>query len=182
MSFEFYVFIFRFSNVFSLNSKSFFKLTSVLSNILLVEAATDNCIYKVDVSRLKFNFKINGCCQFLNIKGSSSILQLQQKQLFCILFFWKLVYLSKSLRNIKVFSTLKVVLPNVFEDWRFLFISLTFGNTLECWGLYFGIGGKISLLFFNLSLLSRSWRITRAFSIPFSKTISGYFFIFQNYS
>ena len=182
MSFEFYIFIFRFSNVFSLNSKSFFKLTSVLSNILLVEAATDNCIYKLDVSLLKFNFKINGCCQFLNIKGSSSILQLQQKQLFCILFFWKLVYLSKSLRNIKVCSTLKVVLPNVFEDWRFLFISLTFGSTLECWGLYFRIGGKISLLFFNLSLLSRSWRITRAFSIPFSITISGYFFIFQNYS
>ena len=35
-------------------------------------------------------------------------------------------------------------MPKVFEVWRFLYISLTFGNTFGLLGLYVDINGKIS--------------------------------------
>ena len=36
----------------------------------------------MEVSRLKFDFKINVWCQFINLKSSPSIIKLQQEQLF----------------------------------------------------------------------------------------------------
>ena len=47
MSFNFYFFIFRLSNVLSVNTKSLFKLSSGLSNIFLTATDADNYIYMV---------------------------------------------------------------------------------------------------------------------------------------
>lgn len=57
---------------------------------------------------------------------------------------------------------------------KFLYISLTFGNTFELLRLYFDRNGKISSLFFNFPL-SCSWGIARAFAIPFSINSVGIF-------
>ena len=59
------------------------------------------------------------------------------------------------------------IFPKVFEVWRFPYISLTFGNAFGLLGLYVDINGKILSFFFSFSLLSCSWGIERAFSIPF---------------
>ena len=47
MSFDFYFFIFKLSNVLSVNTKPLFKVPSGLSNIFLIATAADNYIYKV---------------------------------------------------------------------------------------------------------------------------------------
>ena len=47
MSFDFYFFLFRLSNVLSVDTESLFKLSYGLSNRLLTATATDTCIYEV---------------------------------------------------------------------------------------------------------------------------------------
>ena len=53
----------------SVNAESLFKLSG-LSNIFLIVTAADNYICRLRVPQLKFDFKINGWCQFLNLKSS----------------------------------------------------------------------------------------------------------------
>ena len=57
MSFDFYFFIFRLSNVLSVNTQSPFKLSSDLSNIFLIATAGDNCIYKVGSFAIEIRFQ-----------------------------------------------------------------------------------------------------------------------------
>ena len=47
MSFDFYFFVFRLSNVLSVNTESLFRLSSGLSNIFLIATAAGNYIYQV---------------------------------------------------------------------------------------------------------------------------------------
>ena len=56
MSFDFYFFIFRLSNVLSVNTKSLFKLPSGLSNIFFIATAADNYIYKVGSFAIEMRF------------------------------------------------------------------------------------------------------------------------------
>ena len=44
---DIYFFIFRLSNVLSVNTESLFKMSSGLSNIFLIAIVADNYIYKV---------------------------------------------------------------------------------------------------------------------------------------
>ena len=50
-------FLFRLSNVLSVNTKSFFKLSSGLSNIFLIATAADNHIYKVGSFAIEIRFQ-----------------------------------------------------------------------------------------------------------------------------
>ena len=47
MSFDFNFFIFRLSNVLSVNTESLLKLSCGLTNIFLIATAADNYIYKI---------------------------------------------------------------------------------------------------------------------------------------
>ena len=57
MSFDFYFFIFRLSNVLFVNIKSLFALPSSLSNIFLIATTADNYIYKVGSFATKIRFQ-----------------------------------------------------------------------------------------------------------------------------
>ena len=57
MSFDFYFFIFRLSNVLSVNTKSLFKLSSGLSNIFLTATDADNYIYMVGSFAIESRFQ-----------------------------------------------------------------------------------------------------------------------------
>ena len=62
MSFDFCFFIFRLSNVLSVNTKSLFKVPSGLSNIFFIATAADNYIFKVG----SFAIEIRDNIHFLN--------------------------------------------------------------------------------------------------------------------
>ena len=142
-------------------------------------------------SQLKVDFKVNSWCQFFNLKSSPSIIQSQEKQRFPIFFISKVgLFVEKLQKHDSLFKLddcllqsislcLANILPNVFEVWRFTYISLAFGNRFRLLGLYVDINSKISSLFSNYSLLSCSWGIARAFTILFSTTIFGYFWVFK---
>ena len=96
--------------------------------------------------QLKFDIKMNNCCQFL--KSSPSIIKLQQKQPFQRFVLLKVGLLVKKFEEDKhlfklddclLLSTdiyLANVLPSVFKVWRIPYFSRTYGNTFELLGLY----------------------------------------------
>ena len=75
-------FIFRLPNMLSVNNESLFKLSSGLSYIFLMQPLQIVTYTSLGVSQFKYDFKVNGQCQLLNLKSLPSIIWLQQKQLF----------------------------------------------------------------------------------------------------
>ena len=73
MSFDFYFFVFRLSNVLSVNTYPLFKLSSSLSNILLITTDADNHT-KDESFAVEIDFQIIGWCQYLNLKSPPSII------------------------------------------------------------------------------------------------------------
>ena len=85
MSFDFYFFILRLSNMLSVNTESLLKLSSCppLCEICSLLQRLQIITYiNLGVSQLKLNSKINGWCQFLNSKSSAPIIYSPQKQPF----------------------------------------------------------------------------------------------------
>ena len=71
MSFDFYFFIFRLSNVLSVNTKSLFELSSGLSDIFLIATAADNYIYKVGSFAIEIKFQNKRLVPILKFKEFS---------------------------------------------------------------------------------------------------------------
>ena len=71
MFFDFYFFIFRLSNVLSVNTKSLFELSSGLSNIFLIATAADNYIYKVGSFAIEIRFQNKWLVPILKIEEFS---------------------------------------------------------------------------------------------------------------
>ena len=61
-------FIFRLSNVLSVNNKSFFKLSFGLSNIFLIATAADNYIYKLGSFAIEIRFQNKWLVPILEFK------------------------------------------------------------------------------------------------------------------
>ena len=158
MSFDFYFFIFRLLNVLSVNTKSLFELSSGLSNIFLIATAADNYIYEV-----------GSFPHFVVLKVGLFVEKLEEHKSLFKLDGCLLQSINLCLANI---------LSKVFEVWRFLYISLTFGNTFGLLGLYVDINGKISSFFFSFSLLSCFWGIARAF---FNSLFNNHFWVFLSF-
>ena len=91
MSFDFYFFIFRLSNVLSVNTKSLFKLSSGLSNIFLIATAADNYIYKVGSFAIEIRFQNKWLVPILKFKEFSLDNRITTKatfSAFCCLESW----------------------------------------------------------------------------------------------
>ena len=85
--------------------------------------------------------KKDGCCQFLNLKSSPSIIQSQQKQPFSHFVLLKVVlFLERFEEHKSLFKLdgcflqsinlcLANILPKNFEVWGFPYIFVTFRNT-----------------------------------------------------
>ena len=71
MSFDFYFFIFRLSNVLSGNTKPLFKLPSALSNIFVIATAADNYLYKAGSLAIKIKFQNKWLVPVLKFKEFS---------------------------------------------------------------------------------------------------------------
>ena len=167
-------------NKLSVDTESLFKLSCGLSNIFLIATARCNYIYiyiyiyiRLEVSQLKFDFKINGWCGSLNLKSSPICNKITTKatfSIFCCFESWFIcwkVSRTKSLFKLdgchlqSINLCLANALPKVFKIWSCPYISLTFGKTVELLEWYVVINGERSLLFFNFALLSCSWGIAK---------------------
>ena len=185
MPFDFYFLVFRLLKI--VNTESLFNLSSGLSDIFFIATAVDNYIYRVGSFAVEIRFQDKWLVPILKFKQLTRYIVIATKQLFLHFLVLKVGIFVQKFEELK--SLFKVdacllqsinlflanVLPKVLEVWRFLYISVTFGNTFEFLGLYVDISGKILLYFFRFSLLSCFWRTARAFSIPFTTIISGYF-------
>ena len=68
MSFDFYLFKLRLSNVLSVNTESLFKLPSGLSNMFFIATAPDNYIFKVGSFAIEIRFQIKWLIPILQSK------------------------------------------------------------------------------------------------------------------
>ena len=130
MSFDFYFFIFRLSNVLPVNTKSLFKLSSSLSNVFLIATTADNYIYKVGSFAIEIRFQNKWLVPILKFKEFSLYNIITTKaafSAFCCLFAEKLEE-HKSLFKLdgcllqSINLSLANILPNVFKVSRFLYI------------------------------------------------------------
>ena len=110
MSFDFYFFILRLSNVLSVNTEPLLKLSScpplcvICSLLQRLQIVT---YINLGVSQLKLDSKINGWCQFLNSKSSTSIIHSLQKQPFPHVFVLKVQLFVEKLIFCLTFSRLR---------------------------------------------------------------------------
>ena len=150
-------FIFRLSNVLSVNDKSLFKLSSGLSNIFLIATAADNYIYKLGSFAIEIRFQNKWLVPNLEFKEFSFYNIITTKATFfafCCFESWFSLFKLDGCLMQSIDLRLANILPKVFELWRFLCISLIFGNTFGLLGLYVDINGKISSFqFFTSKLL-----------------------------
>ena len=92
MSFDFNFFIFRFSNVLSVNAKSLFELSSGLSDIFLIVTAVDNYIYKIGSFAIDIRFQNKKLLPILNFKEFRLCNIIKTNNFFSIFFCYIYIY------------------------------------------------------------------------------------------
>ena len=147
MSFDFYFFIFRLSNVLSVNTKSLFELSSGLSNIFLIATAADNYIYKVGSFAIEIKFQNKRLVPILKFKEFSLYNIITTKATFPHFVVLKVGLIVEKLEEHK--SLFKL------DGWLLQSINLCLANrnlqTSKTLGKIF-----VSLIFLGISLFSLS--------------------------